>query len=300
MNTKELILGIDIGGSHITVGFVDLDTHQIVEGSYYRAFIDSWGSAYEIVAGWAAVIEKAFNTINIADKKIGIAMPGPFDYKAGISCIRGNKKYDSLYGLNVKQLLAQKLNIPAANILLFNDAECFLKGEAFAGAAINYKKAIGLTLGTGLGTAIYDHGATVDAALWDSPMLDGMAEDYLSTRWFLKKYFEITGINIADVKTLNNICKTSGVARAVFKTFADHLAIFLQGFIEKENPEGVVIGGNITKASQRFMPRLIAHLEKKGIHTPVEISSLGEFAPLLGAASYWTGHTCYLQETEFD
>jgi glucokinase len=298
MDKKELILGIDIGGSHITVGFVDLNTREILQESYFRAFVDSWGPAEKIIEAWSSVIEKAFETVNIIEKKIGIAMPGPFDYKAGISYIKGNKKYDSLYGLNVKQLLAQKLNISPANILMFNDAECFLKGEAFAGAAANYKKAIGLTLGTGLGTAVYDHGITADAALWNSPMFDGIAEDYLSTRWFLKKYFEITGINIADVKTLNEISGTSGLARAVFKNFADNLAIFLQEFIEKENPEGVVIGGNITKASQRFMPRLIAHLEKKHIHIPVEISKLGEFAALLGAASYWMNPAYHLQETE--
>src|ERR1700744_4157887 len=140
MNKEELILGIDIGGSHITVGFVDLNTKEILQESYFRAFIDSWGSAEDIIEAWSIVIEKAFNTVNTAEKKIGIAMPGPFDYEAGISYIRGNKKYDSLYGLNVKQLLAQKLNLPPANILMFNDAECFLKGEAFAGAASNHKK----------------------------------------------------------------------------------------------------------------------------------------------------------------
>jgi glucokinase len=298
MNKEELILGIDIGGSHITVGFVDLNTKEILQESYFRAFIDSWGSAEDIIQAWGTVIESAFATVNITEKKIGIAMPGPFDYEAGISYIKGNKKYDSLYGLNVKQLLAQRLNLPPANILMFNDAECFLKGEAFAGAAINHKKAIGLTLGTGLGTAIYDHGTTTDAALWNSPMFNGIAEDCLSTRWFLKNYFEITGINIADVKALNDICGISGIARTVFKNFADNLAIFLQEFIEREKPDGVVIGGNITKASQRFMPRLIACLEKKDIHIPIEISKLGELAPLLGAASYWMNPDYHLQETE--
>ncbi|RKR84372.1 glucokinase [Mucilaginibacter gracilis] len=298
MKQEDLILGIDIGGSHITVGFVDLNTREIVQKSYFRAFINSWGEATDIIAAWTAIIEQAFATVNITEKKIGIAMPGPFDYEAGISYIKGNKKYDSLYGLNIKQLLAQRLNIPTANILMFNDAECFLKGEVFAGAALNSKKAIALTLGTGLGTAVYNNGVAADGELWNSPMMDGIAEDYISTRWFLKEYFDRTGINIANVKALNDICGVSGVARAVFKLFAENLAVFLESFIEKEHPDVIVIGGNITKASLRFMPHLLSCLNKKDIHIPIEITELGELAPLFGAASYWVNNTYHLQDTE--
>jgi glucokinase len=288
MDEQDLILGIDIGGSHITVGFVDLHKREILEESYFRAFIDSWSSAEHIIDAWAIVIEKAFSTVNVTEKKIGIAMPGPFDYEAGISYIKGNKKYDNLYGLNVKELLAQKLNIPPTHILMFNDAECFLKGEVFAGVAKNHQKAVALTLGTGLGTAIYDNGVSADGELWNEAMLDGIAEDYISTRWFLKEYFERTGINIANVKALNDICDISGIARGVFKTFAGNLAAFMEGFIENEKPQIVVLGGNITKASQRFMPYFIACLEKKNIHVPIKVTQLGELAPLLGAASYWS------------
>jgi glucokinase len=286
-NQDELILGIDIGGSHITVGLVDMNSRKVLKQSYFRAFINSWASAEEILQAWSVVINEAFSTVDVSDKRIGIAMPGPFDYEAGISYIRGNKKYDALYGLNIKQLLAQKLHIPADNILMLNDAAGFLKGEVFAGAAVNHNKVIGLTLGTGLGTAICDDGEAKDAKLWNSPLFDGIAEDYISTRWFLKEYFERTDINIMNVQALSEICETSGIARSVFRKFADNLAVFLQAFIERENPEMVVIGGNITKASSRFMPHLVTCLGKQNIHIPIRITKLGELAPLLGAAGYW-------------
>jgi glucokinase len=296
MNTQdELVLGIDIGGSHITVGFVDLNNRRVIKQSYFRAFINSWGSAEEILESWSVVIKKAFSTVDVSDKRIGIAMPGPFDYEAGISYIQGNKKYDALYGLNIKQLLAEKLNIPAENILMVNDATCFLKGEVFGGEAINHRKVIALTLGTGLGTAICDSDIAEDAALWDSPLFDGIAEDYISTRWFLKYYFEQTNINIMDVKALNELCGTSAAARATFRKFAYNLSVFLQRFIEKENPEMVVIGGNITKASPRFMSHLITCLSKEGIHVPIKVTKLGELAPILGAASYWANRQHFLE-----
>ncbi|HRP57404.1 hypothetical protein, partial [Agriterribacter sp.] len=65
---------------------------------------------------------------------MGIAMPGPFDYEKGISYITGLHKYEYLYGLNVKELLAAELNIPLGNIRMMNDAAAYLAGELKAGA----------------------------------------------------------------------------------------------------------------------------------------------------------------------
>ena len=42
---------------------------------------------------------------------IGIAMPGPFDYNEGISLIRNLGKYDSIFGVNVRQYLSSEFNL---------------------------------------------------------------------------------------------------------------------------------------------------------------------------------------------
>ena len=73
--------------------------------------------------------------IHILSPKIGIAMPGPFDYENGICYIKGLDKYESLFNLNVKEMLAQQLNIERSDIYMMNDASCFLKGEVFGGVA---------------------------------------------------------------------------------------------------------------------------------------------------------------------
>lgn len=284
---QEIVLGIDIGGSHITVGCVDMNTQQVLKHTYFRNLVNSFGTAEEILQSWCLVIDKAFSMVDVSEKKIGIAVPGPFDYDAGISYIGGNKKYDSLYGLNIRELLAQKLNIPGENILFMNDAASFLQGEIFAGVAVNQHQVIGLTFGTGLGTAICKDGVVTDAGLWNSPLFDGIAEDYISTRWFLKYYFEKTDINVIDVKALDGVAATSGIARAVFRKFGDNVSVFLKAFIERENPQMIVLGGNISKASARFLPHLTNNLKKQGINTPIRVTKLGELAPLLGAASCW-------------
>ena len=280
-------LGIDIGGSHITAALIDLETRSIIEGTWNRTRINSQGEAPAIIDAWAAVISEVFAKAPAGVKHIGIGMPGPFDYEEGISMMKGQHKYDALYHLNVKQLLADKLNIAPAQIRFINDAGCFLQGEVFSGAGRNYQRVVGLTLGTGLGSASYYNGVAHDANRWCSPFKDGMAEDYLSTRWFVNRYQQTGGEAVPDVKALVTRLAVDDSIRQIFDEFAVNLAAFLTGFVASEKPEAIVIGGNIANASDLFLPLLKKELEKQQIALPILIATLGEAAALIGAASLW-------------
>lgn len=199
----------------------------------------------------------------------------------------GQHKYDALYNLPVKDLLAEKLGIQPKQIRFINDAGCFLQGEVFSGAGRNYQRVIGLTLGTGLGSAIYRDGVADDAGRWCSPFKDGMAEDYLSTRWFVKRYQEISGETVPDVKALIARIAVDGSIQELFNEFAVNLGTFLVDFVQTEQPEAIVIGGNIANAADLFFPLLTATLQKHQIHIPLLTASLGEAAALIGAASLW-------------
>src|SRR6187551_2712087 len=131
--TNDIVVGIDIGGSHITAALVDLKAHAIVPGSLTRSSVDARGNAEQVIKEWTTAIVGRRTNKNGTSKKIGIAMPGPFDYEKGISLISGLDKYESLYNLNVKELLAAELGIASADIFMMNDASCFLKGEVFGG-----------------------------------------------------------------------------------------------------------------------------------------------------------------------
>jgi glucokinase len=223
----------------------------------------------------------------VTDKKIGIAMPGPFDYEVGIALMKGQDKFDDLYGSNVKEMLAVSLDIDAANILLVNDAECFLRGEVFSGAAKDFNKSIGLTLGTGLGSSICDRGIIRDADLWCSLFKDGIAEDYLSTRWFIKQYKMLTGEQATDVKDIVERSASNPAVKQIFQEFGKNLALFLNDFIWKNKPEVVVIGGNIAKAWELFSASMNQHLLTTPAMAVIRKAVLGEEAQLIGAASCW-------------
>ena len=284
---RERVLGIDIGGSHMTAALVNLGTRSLVQGTLQRVSVDSNDTADNILSCWCKVIEQVFDDASVTEKYIGIAIPGPFDYENGIALIQDQEKFRSLYQLNLKQELAVRLRIQPDQIRFVNDAAGFLQGEVFGGAAQDGKKVIGLTLGTGLGSAFMGNGVAEDAALWQSPFKEGIAEDYLSTRWFIHRYFQSTGKVVQGVKALAALESQSPVVKQIFTEFGQHLAEFLSPLILKRDADLVVLGGNIANAHSYFLLSLISKLQEDNVHTTIKIAELKEVASLIGAASCW-------------
>lgn len=128
MNSSSIKLpyiGVDIGGSHITAAHVDATTFKVIENTLKRERVAAMDSLEVIIQSWLNVLSTLIVRDNGESTKIGIAMPGPFDYEKGISMMQNQEKYDALYGVNVKEILAERLDIPAADIVFINDAEAF-------------------------------------------------------------------------------------------------------------------------------------------------------------------------------
>lgn len=285
--TPLTVLGIDIGGSHITAALVNMERRCVIPESKVRHKIDSQGPATLIVESWSAAILEAIRSHPVYPEKIGIAMPGPFDYEKGVSYIKGQTKYDALYGLNVKELLANSLHVSPEDIVLNNDAACFLQGEVFGAVENRYGRAIGLTLGTGVGTASSHNGKANDAALWQMPFRDSIVEDYISTRWFVKRYLELSGNYIKDVKELAGLYPADPNARAVFEEFTQNLTDFLLRFVLMENPEVIILGGNVMKAADYFLPEVKKRIQQQYVEIDILTAKLGEESALIGAACCW-------------
>ena len=290
---NNFVAGIDVGGSHITAAIINITTGELIQKTIRRKHINSHGDYLDIIREWTSVINSSFNSLALLPDRMGIAMPGPFDYEEGICLINNQDKYDSLYGLNVKVLLSECLLVPPQNIVLTNDAACFLYGELFNGAAKDCKDAVGLTLGTGLGSAIVKKGKVVDAEWWCAPYLDGIAEDYLSTRWFIKRYNELTGEQINNVKALLSENVNAGISGQVFNEFGRNLGEFLGTRKLNESVETLVLGGNIANAFHLFENSLQQALHDHSLYLSVKPAELGENAALIGAAS-----SCYKKSYE--
>lgn len=191
-------MGIDIGGTHITAGVVDMNEHKLIEHSIIRIDTNSGDSVSSVLESWATAIRESSATINDSISGIGIAMPGPFDYENGISEIRGLGKYDALFGCNIRYALASRLkDISPQRIRFMNDAHCFLVGESWYREE-NNQRLIGLTFGTGFGAAFWKNdrivvdgdGVPEGGFLFNQPFRNSTAEDYFNGRWFIQRYNE--------------------------------------------------------------------------------------------------------------
>jgi glucokinase len=90
-------IALDIGGSHITAGLVDIQKGKKRIKHIFNQSIDSNASADHLLETISDCIVAASKQGPPSQKikGIGISMPGPFDYKNGISRIAGVNKFDS-------------------------------------------------------------------------------------------------------------------------------------------------------------------------------------------------------------
>jgi glucokinase len=279
---SSFILTADIGGSHITTGIYNTNTHTVTEESVIRVELVSKGSADAILTSWGSAFKQVLKDTGVLVAGLSVAMPGPFDYEKGISYIKGLNKYDTLYGMSIKKFLVGLLKLAPDMIRFRNDAESTIAGEVLAGAGKAYNKVMGVTLGTGFGSAYSENKVTKDINLGSNPYKDTIADDYLSTRWFLKRHNELTGIAlIGGVKELAKLAAKSEVARDIFKEFAINMADFLAKPVKQLDPDVLIVCGNIAKASEFFLP----HLTKALHPLNIKLGQLDENAPLIGAAA---------------
>lgn len=279
------IIGVDIGGTHITAAYIDPNSYEVISGSLRRQKVQSDAAADLILNSWIETLSSLTEKIATEKIRIGIAMPGPFNYENGVALFKGVKKYDSLYGVDVKTVLMDRLNLPEASIIFMNDAVAFLRGELSAGAAVGAQKAIGITLGTGLGSSSNCTGKVVDVNRAALPFKDQHAEEYLSSRWFLGRYKELTGKEVTNVEELLKVAEP-GIKVKIFDEFTVNLARFINDFIADERPETLVIGGNLARTWDHFIIQLKEQIWHK--HVLIKQTKMWENAALIGSASIWT------------
>jgi len=281
------IIGVDIGGSHISAGLLDNQSLNILDEKVSRFPVDSHGSKEEILNAWTECIKSLGLT---EDTCLGIAMPAPFNYEEGISLILDQGKYRSLYELNLKEELSPLLAIPVGNIKFINDAAAFLQGEAFVAGWPKTERLMGVTLGTGLGGSYKFGEMAEDGAFWSVPFKGGIAEDLISTSFFVKWAKATHGLDVDGLKTLLSYSELRPATLNVLKEFGQNLAALMLMQMEGKAIDKVVIGGNMVKAADLFLPEVKKVLLEHSSNPEIFISKLGEKAAMIGAASLFEGN----------
>jgi len=280
VSSNEVVGALDIGGTHVTFGRVDVAA-RTVEGRE-RVPLAHTASRAEVVA----TITSAAASITRDDvRRLGLAVPGPFDYATGVSRIA--HKLHGLYGVDVRSELCGALRLETDDVSFVNDAEAFLRGEWWAGAARGHHRAVGVTLGTGLGSAFIEDGQIVPRAfaLYELSFRGAPVEDTVSSRGLQARYGE--RCEVEDIAARAKAGEDG--ARRAFDELGQALGEFLLPSLQAFEPGCLVVGGSIARSWELIRTGLLAELRRVDSLETVTAAEYLDDAPLLGAAHVAAG-----------
>ena len=281
----RIAAALDLGGTHLTVGSVELDSATV--SSRARVTLPEDASREQLLELMLAALAKHGEGAEC----VGVAAPGPFDYGGGVSWIE--HKLRPLCGVDVRAELASGLGVPPRSVSFLNDAEAFLLGEWWAGAAADHERVVGVTLGTGLGGAFLEEGRPVrsgprvpaDAALYLLTYRGAPVEEAISRAALIARY----GDPVLEVAQIAERARAGdGRARKAFHELAVSLGEFLEPWLRSFAASCLVVGGSISRAWD---------LLEVGLHDSLAGAQGLELAPaalvddaaLIGAARHAAG-----------
>jgi glucokinase len=286
VTSGQVVGALDIGGTHVTAGRIHIQSATVDPGTRIRVAFPTAGEP----ALLGRIVEAAAAVATPEVRHFGVAAPGPFDYAAGI--FRISHKLPGLYGVNLRRELGAALDLIDGNAISFlNDAEAFLLGEWWAGAAQHHKRAVGITLGTGLGSAFLEHGRIVRSGLrlpvggelYRLAFRGAPVEESISRGALLARYGSERETDVEQIASRARAGERR--ARVVFRDFAADLAEFLVPPLEAFAPTCLVVGGSIAQAWELLEPTLVKRLTALRPMVVTRAAKIDD-APLLGAARH--------------
>ena len=236
------ILGIDVGGSGIKGAPVDIKTGKLLAE---RIRIKTPKKAEpQPVAEVVAEIARSFEW----QGPIGIGFPAPI--KAGVAMMAANVS-EKWVGTNADDLFTK---VTGCSCTMINDADAAGLAEMKFGAGKGQPgTVILLTLGTGIGSAIFYRG----------------------------KLLPNTEFGHLEMKGRDAEHRASDAARQQadlsWKKYAKRLNIYLKAMEKLFWPDLFIVGGGISKESDKYLPLLT-------IETPIVTAQLLNEAGIVGAA----------------
>jgi glucokinase len=226
--------------------------------------------------------------------RVGIGLPGPTDRDGRIARLAINLPL--WRRIPLADWLEPQLERP---VVLANDANCALLGEAWRGAAVNCPDTILLTLGTGVGG-----GVLINGALFTGP--DGAGAElgligvdpegppcHSGNRGSLEQYCSIGALaqlSPLDPAELDRRASAGDAeARSIWERYGQRLGQGLSSLLYVLSPRLVLLGGGLSAAIDHFLPAVWREVEQRVLPESreglvIRRCALGNGAGRLGAA----------------
>ncbi|WP_434980415.1 ROK family protein [Daejeonia sp. YH14] len=282
--SKQVALGIDIGGTNTKFGLVnhrgDILDKGVIKTDQYEKVEDYIDELYKTIQ---PLIKKHCKTANL--EGIGVGAPNANFYRGTIEHAP-NLRWKGV--IPFAELMTKKFGVPCK---MTNDANAAALGEMLFGAARGMKNFIMITLGTGVGSGIIANGQLIYGS-------DGFAGELGHTivkpngrkHWStgsegsLEAYASATGIAITAKKfraefpesMLNQYkeeeinsktvfeCAKKGdpTAIEVFRYTGQKLGEALANFVMFSSPEAILLFGGVIKAGDFLLKPTKLHMER--------------------------------------
>lgn len=247
--SQATVIGIDIGGTGIKGGIVDLKKGKLV-GDRYRIDTPQPSTPEAVADVVAQIVEELSGRDGApdADTPVGVTFPAIIQHGVARSAANVDKSW---IDYEVDKAFTKRLGRP---VEVINDADAAGLAEVRYGAGEGVKGTVlVITLGTGIGSAFVFDGKLVPNAELGHLEIDGH-----------------------DAET-----KASAVAREREGLSWEEYAVLLQRYFEHVeflfSPELFIVGGGISKRSDEYLPLL-------KLRAPIIPAKLKNEAGIVGAA----------------
>lgn len=284
MCADDYVIGIDIGGTTTSLGFVDCHGDLL---SAATLATEAHQPAHDLASRICNVIEKQRLALPSLTTFAGIGIGAPnANYHRGTVENPPNLSWGT--SVNLVELFRQYYDLPVA---VTNDANAAAIGELLFGGARGMKHAIVITLGTGLGSGFIVNGellygadgfagelghTTVDPAGRDCACgKRGCLETYVSATGVCRTVAElltqrhepsslrdVTFKQLTSKRVYEAACEGDLVALAAFDATARILGMKLADAVAHTSPEAIFLSGGLAAAGDLLFVPTQRYLEE--------------------------------------
>jgi glucokinase len=314
---KRYSLGIDLGGTKILAGVVDLESGKVLGSARKKTHAERGTKA--IADRLNEVAQEALDAAKVpangSIEGIGVGAAGQLDRKHGVVLASPNLPFEDF---PLSEHLQSQFHLP---VTLANDVEAAAYGELYHGAGKGCKLFVCVFVGTGIGGGIVDGGKLFRGASGTAGELGHMTVAAggrlcpCGSRGCLEAYASRTAMTHAiaaevkrgrhsvvkaELETGAGVLRSGMIADAisakdelviqVVHEAAEYLAYGLASIINFYNPQKIILGGGVIEAMDLIFDRATERAKEIALPPPshtVEFAkaALGDNSGMVGAAT---------------